>query len=102
MTVELFISILVISAAATSLGIQIIKNILDSLGKTYKSVPVAVLVSVVICMSEVFIYYTLNNMSVSWLTIVYAMCMGVANAIGSTISYDLVKKFIYALFDKNI
>ena len=100
MTFELFITILTISATATSIAVQIIKNILDSLGKTYKSVPVAVIMSIVVGIAEIFIYYKINNMTIEPLTFVYAICMGVANAVGATTSYDLVKKFISALFGK--
>lgn len=100
MTFELFITILTISATATSIAVQIIKTILDKLGATYKSVPIAVIASVIVGITEVFIYYGINALTITPITIVYAICMGVANAVGATTSYDLVKKFISALFGK--
>ena len=100
MTVELFLSLLVISAAATSIGIQIAKNVMDKLNITYKTVPIAVISSVLIGIAEVFIYYGVNNIPFTIMTIIYAICMGIANAIGSTTDYDLVKKFILALWGK--
>ena len=96
MTLELFITILVMSATATSVAVQIVKTILDKMEKTYDSVPIAVIIAMIVGVAEIFIYYGINTM----VTILYAICMGVANAVGATTSYDLVKKFINALFGK--
>ena len=46
MTLELFITILVMSATATSVAVQIVKTILDKMEKTYDSVPVAVIIAI--------------------------------------------------------
>lgn len=100
MTFEIFITILVISASATSCAIQILKNVLDTMGKTYKSVPVAVIVAAIVGIIEIFIYYAENSMDITVMTFIYSICMGAANAIGATTSYDLVKKFISALLGK--
>ena len=100
MTLELFITILVMSATATSIAVQIVKNILDKMGKTYDSVPVAVIIAMIVGVAEIFIYYGINTIPITMVTILYAICMGVANAVGATTSYDLVKKFINALFGK--
>lgn len=100
MTLELFITILVMSATATSFAVQIIKNILDKMGKTYESVPIAVIIAMIVGIAEIFIYYGTNTMPITIVTFLYAICMGVANAVGATTSYDLVKKFINALFGK--
>jgi hypothetical protein len=98
MTLESFVSILVISAAATSIGIEIIKNLLDKAGITYKTMPLAVIVSFVVGVVEMVIYT--SNAGFSYMTIVYALCMGVANVVGSNVGYDKVKDFIYTLFSK--
>lgn len=98
MSVELFLTLLVISASATSIAIQILKNILDNAGATYKSVPIAVIVAAIVGIAEIFIYYTAVNGGITYSTLIYALCMGVANAVGATTEYDLVKKFIMALF----
>ena len=94
MTLELFITILVMSATATSIAVQIVKTILDKMGKTYDSVPVAVIIAMIVGVAEIFIYYGINAIPITIVTILYAICMGVANAVGATTSYDLVKKFI--------
>lgn len=100
MTLELFITILVMSATATSVAVQIVKTILDKMGKTYDSVPVAVVIAMIVGIAEIFIYYGTNTIPITIVTILYAICMGAANAVGATTSYDLVKKFIKALFGK--
>ena len=100
MTLELFITILVMSATATSVAVQIVKTILDKMEKTYDSVPIAVIIAMIVGVAEIFIYYGINTIPITIITILYAICMGVANAVGATTSYDLVKKFINALFGK--
>lgn len=100
MTLELFITILVMSATATSVAVQIVKTILDKMEKTYNSVPIAVIIAMIVGVAEIFIYYGTNAIPITIVTILYAICMGVANAVGATTSYDLVKKFINALFGK--
>ena len=100
MTLELFITILVMSATATSVAVQIVKTILDKMEKTYDSVPVAVIIAMIVGVAEIFIYYGINTIPITMVTILYAICMGVANAVGATTSYDLVKKFINAMFGK--
>ena len=88
------------SATATSVAVQIVKTILDKMGKTYDSVPIAVIIAMIVGVAEIFIYYGINTIPITMVTILYAICMGVANAVGATTSYDLVKKFINALFGK--
>lgn len=100
MTLELFITILVMSATATSVAVQIVKTILDKMEKTYDSVPIAVIIAMIVGVAEIFIYYGINTIPITIVTILYAICMGVANAVGATTSYDLVKKFINSLFGK--
>lgn len=98
MSLELFISILVISATATSIMIEIIKTLLDNADITYKTMPVAVIVAFVIGVVEIIIHAISNGFS--WITLAYAVCMGIANTIGATVGYDTVKAFVYALFGK--
>ena len=100
MTLELFITILVMSATATSVAVQIVKTILDKMEKTYDSVPIAVIIAMIVGVAEIFIYYGINTIPITMVTILYAICMGVANADGAITSYDLVKKFINALFGR--
>jgi hypothetical protein len=96
MTLEIFVSILVISAAATSIAIEILKNVLDKVNIEYKSMPFAVVVAFVIGIIEVVVFASRTGFS--YMTVIYAVCMGLANVIGSNVGYDKVKEFIYALF----
>lgn len=97
MTFELFITILVMSATATSVAVQIIKSILEKAGVTYKSVPIAVITGFIVGVLEMAVYYTSHNIAGAASVILYSLCMGIANAAGATTSYDLVKKFVGAL-----
>lgn len=96
MNFEIFITILVSSAAATSAAVQLIKYILDNMNRRYKSVPVAIVTALVVGAAEIFVYYILNQAAISPMTFFYAICMGIANMVGATSSYDLVKKFLNA------
>lgn len=100
MTLELFIVLLAISAIATPTAVQIMKNFLDAVGATYKSVPLAIIVALIVGFIEIFVHYWANDMLINFGTVVYAVCLGIANSLGATTSYDLVKKFINALFGK--
>ena len=100
MTVEIFIGILVISATATTIGIEIIKRLFDSFKWKYQPVIVAVITAFFVVVAEVIIYSFRANIDFNWIFIVYAVCMGIVNVIGSTVGYDIVKKFIFALFGK--
>lgn len=100
MTFEIFITVLVISASATSIGIEMVKQMLNAMGKTYKTMPMAVIIAFVIGVAEIIIYTLMNGLEFNALTIIYAVCMGAANVIGSNVGYDKVKEFISALMGK--
>ena len=100
MSVETFIGILVISAAATSIGIEIIKKLFDSFKWSYKPIIIAVITAFIVGAVEVVIYAAQGNMPFNYLTAIYSVCMGLVNVVGSTVGYDTVKAFIYALFGK--
>jgi uncharacterized membrane protein len=100
MGVETFIGILVISAAATSIGIEIIKKLFDAFKWKYDSMVVAVVAAFIVGAVEVIIYAAQGKMPFNYLTAIYSICMGFVNMIGSTVGFDTVKKSIYALFGK--
>lgn len=102
MTLELFISIFVMSSTAASVMVEIVKNMLDSIGVSYKSVPIAVITAFVVGMAETLVFYLTHQMELNLLMIVYSVCMGIANAVGATCGYDLTKKFIFALTGKTM
>lgn len=100
MTAELFITLLVTSAAAASAAVQIIKTFLEKAGIVYKGLPLAVITAFVIGAAEVPLFYAAHDMTVGISTVLYAVCMGIANAVSATCGYDMVKNFIYALLGK--
>lgn len=100
MNLELFISFLVISATTTSVAIEIIKILLDKLGITYKTIPLTVIIAFLIGVIEIFIYTINCGTEIDIITILYAVCMGIANVVGSNVGYDKVKELIYSLFGK--
>lgn len=100
MTYELFIAILVMSATATSIAVEIIKSILDKIGIPYESISIAVLTAFVVGFLEIILYYMSHGIALSGITILYSICMGIANSVGATTSYDLIKKLISALIGK--
>ncbi len=100
MSLEVFISILVLSATATSLGIELIKKLLNKFSIKYDSLIVATVIAFIVGIAEVFIYYVINGLSVTIITAIYAACMGIANLVASQLGYDKVKAFLLALFSK--
>lgn len=100
MTLESFVTILVISATATSLGIEIIKNMLNTFEIKYKTTPVALITAFIVGFIEIMIHTISIKSPITYTTFTYALCMGIANAIGSNVGYDKIKAFIYALNGK--
>lgn len=100
MTLELFISILMLSASATSIAVQLMKAFLDRAAVPYKSVPIAVITAFLVGAAEMLIYSITHNMAIGAVTILYAVCMGFANTLSATCGYDLTKKFISALMGR--
>ncbi len=101
MTLEAFISILVLSATATSLCIEVIKKLLNKFNKKYDSLVVATIIAFVVGVTEIFIYYSYNGLTVSISTFVYSICMGIANLVGSQVGYDKIKEFLLVLFARS-
>jgi uncharacterized membrane protein YvlD (DUF360 family) len=95
MTLEFFTSILVISAATTSIAIEILKELLNKFNIKYQTLPLAAITAFIIGVVEILIYSI--NTGFSYVTIIYAICMGIANLIGSNVGYDKVKQLITAL-----
>ncbi len=100
MALEVFISILVLSATVTSIGIEIVKTLLSKFNIKYNALILATVIAFVLGVSEIFIYYGMNGLAITTITFVYAVCMGVANLVASQIGYDKIKEFLLALFAK--
>lgn len=100
MTLESFISILVLSATTTSLGIEVIKILLNKFNMKYDTLIMATVIAFVLGVAEIFIYYGMNELTVTVITFVYAVCMGIANLVASQVGYDKIKEFLLVLFSK--
>lgn len=101
MTLELFISILVLSATATSLGIELVKTLLNKFNMKYNTLIMATVVAFVLGVAEIFIYYGMNGLTITVITFVYSVCMGIANLVASQVGYDKIKEFLLVLFAKS-
>lgn len=97
MTLEIFITILVTSATATSFVIEIVKKILNKINITYKTMPLAVIIAFIVGIIELILYTTNNGNDLNIYVFLYSICMGVANTLGATCGYDTVKSLLYAL-----
>ncbi len=100
MTLESFISILVLSATTTSLGIEVIKILLNKFNMKYDTLIMSTVIAFVLGIAEIFIYYCMNGLTVTVITFVYAVCMGIANLVASQVGYDKIKEFLLVLFTK--
>lgn len=101
MTFDNFITILVISATATSLGIEIIKNLLSNFKVDYKAICVATIVAFVVGVVEIFVFYISKGLAISSFTCMYAVCMGITNTVATNVGYDKVKQLLLAVIGKS-
>lgn len=100
MTLESFITILVMSATASSVAVEMIKTLLNKAGISYRTMFVAVITAFLVGAAEMMTYTISREMEITTMTILYAVCMGIANTIGATVGYDTVTDFINALFGR--
>lgn len=100
MSFDNFIATLVISATATSIGIEIIKTLLTNFRMNYKAICVATIVAFVVGVVEIFVFYITKELPISTFTYLYAVSMGVANTVATNVGYDKVKQLLLALIGK--
>lgn len=100
MTLDLFLTILVMSGSAASIAAEIIKTFLNKAGLAWRGTAIAIITAFTIGVAEMAIYYTARQTGLTVQTALSSLCMGVANVISATCGYDLTKKFIYALMGK--
>lgn len=94
MTVTVFLIVLTVCAAATSLLTEGIKKLLDGIGKTYASNILVLAVSVIVGCGATALYYVNYGVPFTALNSVYLALMGVANWLGATLGYDKVRQTI--------
>ena len=91
MTVEMFLTLLVFFSTSTSLATEALKKVLND------KVPYNILVLIVAMMIGCLgtgIYYTLNDIRIDTINMIYLILMGIANWIGAMVGYDKIKQLI--------
>lgn len=100
MTVTIFLIILTICAAVTSLLTEGIKKFLDDQGKTYASNILVLIVAMIVGCGATALYYVNCQVPLNALNSVYLALVGVANWLGATLGYDKVKQTIAQIGEK--
>ena len=101
MTVALFVTILTVGAAASSLLTQAVKKWYENQKKNYSSNVIALINAVVIGCGGTAVTYMLISIPWSVNNIICLLIMGVCVWIGSMIGYDKVIQLIKQLGDKS-
>lgn len=94
MTVTIFLTLLAICAAFTSLLTQGIKKLLDDAKITYASNILVLIVAVLVGCGATALYYVNYQVPFNALNSVYLALMGVANWLGAMLGYDKVKQAV--------
>ncbi|MDE7061857.1 MAG: hypothetical protein K2O73_01250, partial [Lachnospiraceae bacterium] len=85
----------------TSLDIEIIKDLLDRFHAAYNSSVLAAIASFIIGSLEMIAYYIMNHLEITAMTLLYCVCMGIANMVSAAVGYDKVRELITAFLTKN-
>ncbi len=94
MTVTVFLIILTVCAAVTSLLVEGIKKLLDDSGVNYAANILVLVVALLVGCGATALYYVNYRIPLNALNSVYLALMGVANWLGSMLGYDKVKQAI--------
>lgn len=94
MTITVFLIVLTICAAFTSLITQALKGLLDSMEIKYAANILVLFVAVIVGCGATAIYYVNYQVPFNALNSVYLALMGVANWLGAMLGYDKVKQAI--------
>ncbi len=94
MTVTVFLIILTVCAAVTSLLVEGIKKLLDDSGVNYAANILVLVVALLVGCGATALYYVNYQIPLNALNSVYLALMGVANWLGSMLGYDKVKQAI--------
>ena len=101
MTVQLFLILLTVCAAVTSLITEGLKKFLDSLCVEYAANILVLIVAVIVGCSATALYYVNYQVPFNALNSVYLALMGVANWIGAMVGYDKVRQAIGQIGQKS-
>lgn len=99
MSITLFITILTIGAAVTSLLTEAIKKTYENAGKKYSANIIALINALVVGCGGTAVVYMLMHIDWTVNNIICLLLMSVAVWIGSTIGYDKVTQLIKQIAD---
>lgn len=94
MTVTVFLILLAVCAAATSLMVEGIKKFLDGMEMEYASNVIVLAVALIVGCGATALYYVNYRVPFTALNSVYLALMGIANWLGATLGYDKVRQTI--------
>ena len=94
MTVTVFLILLAVCAAATSLMVEGIKKFLDGMEMEYASNVIVLAVALIVGCGATALYYVNYSVPFTALNSVYLALMGIANWLGATLGYDKVRQTI--------
>lgn len=100
MNMTLFIALLVVFSAITSLCTEAIKKILNELNVKYATNILVVILSLIVGVVGTGVYYVLFSIEFNLINIVCMPLMGLATAVGSMVGYDKVIQTIEQLKSK--
>lgn len=100
MNMTLFIALLVVFSAITSLCTEATKKILNELNVKYATNILVVILSLIVGVAGTGVYYVLFSIEFNAINIVCMPLMGIAIAVGSMVGYDKVVQTIEQLRNK--
>ena len=96
MTITTFLFLLAAFSTITGLVVECIKNVATDKANISWNIT-ALVVALIVGVSGCMIYYQLNGIAFTINNIIYAVLMGFASALSSTLGYDKVKQTLLQL-----
>jgi len=93
MTVEIFMTLLTICSVLSSLLTEAVKKTIGNTGSLPWNI-VVLLTSMIVGVSATGIYYSVANIQVTYIYVIYMFLMGIANWVCAMVGYDKVKQAI--------
>lgn len=90
MNIALFVTLVTVFSAVTSLITECIKGLLNERQFSYSSNIVAFIIASVVGIGGTGVYYALNSIPFTGANIVCMILMGLAVSVGATVGYDKV------------
>ena len=97
MNITLFVSLLTIFSAVTSLCTECCKKILDEIKVPYASNVLAFVIACIVGVGGTFVYYVLESIEFNIVNITCMILMGFSTSIGAMVGYDKVVQTIQQL-----